>query len=140
MTRAGAHLDARAQLACVYANGAPMACDRSGQDERRIEPLHLTVRYPKTLLAAAPFYLRSHPPVGPNAYTVEEVWWCDANIELLKGQLDDEGRAKRLLPTDSHRASWLGSRRCQQCQVGRRRRSRTCRSSSRSPQGQPELQ
>ena len=42
--------------------------------------------------------LRRYPSIGPNAYTVEEVHWCNGTIDYLEGLLDEEGRAKRALP------------------------------------------
>ena len=42
--------------------------------------------------------VQRYPTVGANAYTAEEVNWCNATINYLESQLDDEGRAKRALP------------------------------------------
>ncbi len=42
--------------------------------------------------------LPRHPSVGPNAYPAQEILWCNATIDHLENQLDDEGKAKRLLP------------------------------------------
>ncbi len=42
--------------------------------------------------------LKRYPSIGPGAYTVEEVRWCDATYDFLVSQLDDEGRAKHSIP------------------------------------------
>ena len=41
--------------------------------------------------------VRRYPTVGPNAYTDEEIKWCNATIDFLESELDDEGCAKRAL-------------------------------------------
>jgi hypothetical protein len=38
-----------------------------------------------------------YPSIGPNAYTAEEVNWCNATIDYLESKLDEEDRAKRVL-------------------------------------------
>jgi hypothetical protein len=42
--------------------------------------------------------LKRYPSIGPGAYNVEEVRWCDATYDFLVSQLDDEGRAKSSIP------------------------------------------
>jgi hypothetical protein len=42
--------------------------------------------------------LRNFPSLGPNAYTPEEIKWCEATMDFLEGQLSDEARAVRSLP------------------------------------------
>ncbi len=36
--------------------------------------------------------------IGQNAYNAEQIKWCEATIDSLEGQLDEEGRAKRSMP------------------------------------------
>ena len=47
--------------------------------------------------------LKRYPSIGPGAYTVEEVRWCDATYDFLVSQLDDEGRAKHIIPLRTRR-------------------------------------
>jgi hypothetical protein len=47
--------------------------------------------------------LKLYPSIGPGAYNVEEVRWCDATYDFLVNQLDDEGRAKRSIPLRTRR-------------------------------------
>ena len=42
--------------------------------------------------------LRNYPLIGPNAYTSEEIKWCEATIDYLAGQLSDEARLVRSMP------------------------------------------
>ncbi len=42
--------------------------------------------------------LLRYPSLGPNAYTAVEVNWSYAIIDYLESKLDEEGRAKRVLP------------------------------------------
>lgn len=42
--------------------------------------------------------LRNFPSLGPNAYTAEEIKWCEATIDYLGGQLSDEARLVRSMP------------------------------------------
>jgi hypothetical protein len=43
-------------------------------------------------------HVRQCPSIGQNAYTAEEVNWCNATIDYLESKLDEEDRAKRVLP------------------------------------------
>ncbi len=48
--------------------------------------------------------LKRYPSIGPGAYNVEEVRWCDATYDFLVSQLDDEGRVKRGIPRRTRRS------------------------------------
>ena len=41
--------------------------------------------------------LQHYPSIGPNAYTAEEVNWCNTTIDYLESKLDEEDHAKRAL-------------------------------------------
>jgi hypothetical protein len=61
------------------------------------------VQVSKASLGLEALNLKCYQSIGPGAYNVEEVRWCNATYDILVSHLDDEGRAKRSIPLRTRR-------------------------------------
>ena len=79
--------------------------------------------------------LRNFLSLGPNAYTAEEIKWCEATIDYLGGRLSDEARLVRSMP--SVRRTRGGRAAARPRRVPRLRQSRRRSAAKRTPAKQP---